>query len=126
MSGSGYRGGCRGRRVPLKGTSWPAVPAVRTALPPAWGADPGPVGRWQQPGQGLLGGVTWGGGARRARQRGKGEMPKAQSKRRVVSQGPETSFFPGRNSSSPLTTEFLRAEPPCWPTRDLSPARAAA
>lgn len=49
-----------------------AVPAVRTALPPVWGADPGPVGRWQQLGQGLLGGVTWGGGVRRARQLEKG------------------------------------------------------
>lgn len=58
--GSGYRGGCWGRRAP-EGNQL-AVPAVRTAPPPAWSADPGPVGRWQQPGQGLLGGVTWGGG----------------------------------------------------------------
>lgn len=126
-SGSGYRDGCWGRCVPLKGTSWRAVPAVRTVLPPAWGADPGPVGRWQQPGQGLLGGVTWGVGARRARQREKGQTPEAPAEGRVGSWGPESCSSTWWSSSSSLTGERDRGEQALFsPTQDLSPAPAAA
>ena len=48
------------------------VTAVRTALPQGLGEDQGPVRRSQLLGPGLLGGVTWGGGVRRARQLEKG------------------------------------------------------